>query len=64
MITDPLLKSSCAFSTSTNTVRPVLDDKMDAQGVEQIIKAGPSIGAYLPAARRSWEYYSYDKSCG
>jgi raffinose/stachyose/melibiose transport system substrate-binding protein len=40
MITDPLLKSSYSFSTSTNTVLPVLDDKMDAQGVEQIINAG------------------------
>jgi raffinose/stachyose/melibiose transport system substrate-binding protein len=40
MITDPLLKTSYGFSTSTREVLPVLDDKMDAQGVQQVINAG------------------------
>lgn len=40
MITDPLSKTSYAFSTAIDQVLPVLDDKMDAEGVEQIINAG------------------------
>jgi raffinose/stachyose/melibiose transport system substrate-binding protein len=40
MITDPLAKTSYAFSTKIDQVLPVLDDKMDAQGVQQIINAG------------------------
>jgi len=39
-IHDPLLHTSYDFSSGIHTVLPVLDDKMDAEGVEQIINAG------------------------
>ena len=39
-IHDPLLRTSYNFSAGINTVLPVLDDKMDAEGVVQIIDAG------------------------
>ena len=40
MLTDPLAKSSYAFSSSITNVLPVLDDRLDAEGVTQIINAG------------------------
>lgn len=39
-IQDPLLRTSYDFSAGIHTVLPVLDDKMDAEGVEQIVNAG------------------------
>lgn len=40
MLSDPLSKASYAFSASINDVLPVLDDRLDAEGVTQIINAG------------------------
>lgn len=40
MLTDPLAKTSYAFSSSITDVLPVLDDRLDAEGVTQVINAG------------------------
>jgi raffinose/stachyose/melibiose transport system substrate-binding protein len=40
LIDDPLLKQSYKFSTGIDTVLPVIDDKMDAEGVNEIVNAG------------------------
>ena len=40
LIEGPLNKASYKFSSGIETVLPVIDDKMDAQGVNQIVNAG------------------------
>lgn len=40
MLSDPLAKKSYAFSSSIAHVLPVLDDRLDAEGVVQVVNAG------------------------
>lgn len=40
MLSDPLAKKSYAFSSSIVHVLPVLDDRLDAEGVMQVVNAG------------------------
>jgi raffinose/stachyose/melibiose transport system substrate-binding protein len=40
LVTGPLNQASYKFSSGIETVLPVIDDKMDAEGVNQIVNAG------------------------